>query len=69
MINCASMFAVFLFLFRRSDLHAARFARVTFNPRAHACAHVRMLARNIIALIRRNWGSAGLTRVLEASTC
>lgn len=48
---------------------AIRTSSVSREPRAHACTHARMLPRNIIAVIGWNWGSPGLTRVLEASTC
>jgi len=53
--------------------HASRRTQMAYELRGsvHACTHVRIppRPRNIIAVIRWNWGSLALTRVLGASTC
>ena len=80
MINRGSDRLAFLFSARDSGLCTPRAPCVRVDERnvrtseraselrAHAYTHVRMLPRNIIAVIRWNWGSPALTRVLEAST-
>lgn len=51
---------------RRAALHANGIWAQRLCSRVHACTDA---GRNIIAVIRWNWGSLTLTRALEAPTC